>query len=286
MAIEKRRVESSVIAQYERTKVLRILQARPTPGNQTPRSSGSGTQSTSNTGRGEDMAALIWLLVVIGIIFLALLYCVYASHRSKGSWRRNWTKDNNSDENEDLELSNLRLPPDGYRRGHARDRSWSSPSQYSSMVSFGVRGFTAGRLSMRRRKKAAPPSLDLEALKPGKGRWWNGWGLPSIVRGRGNNFTPTSGGVDGPADGGRSGGSSSGYDIGAGARLLTDLAVGFSSAVASGGWSSGSLVGRSNERWNSSGSGGILPEDEVGMPVADVEKAPRKVLLEERMGGE
>ncbi len=139
---------------------------------------------------------------------------------------------------------------------------------------------------MRRRKKAAPPSLDLEALKPGKEGWWNGWGLPSIVRGRGNHFTPTSGGVDGPADGGRSGGSSSGYDIGAGARLLTDLGVSFSSVVASGGWSSGSLVGRSNERRSSTGSGGILPEDEVGMPVADVGKAPRKVLLEERMGGE
>ena len=139
---------------------------------------------------------------------------------------------------------------------------------------------------MRRRKKAAPPSLDLEALKPGKEGWWNGWGLPSIVRGRGNNFTPTSGGFDGPADGGGSGGSSSGYDIGAGARLLTDLGVGFSSAVASGGWSSGSLVGRSNERRNSTGSAGILPDDEVGMPVADGGKAPRKVPLEERMGVE
>ncbi|KAL8911379.1 MAG: hypothetical protein Q9171_003425 [Xanthocarpia ochracea] len=282
MAIEKRRVESSVIAQYERTKVLRILQSRPTPGNQTPRALGQSTQFSSTTGRGEDMAALIWLLVVIGIVFIALLYYVYASHRSKGPWRCNGTKNNNSDVKEDLELSNLHLPPDGYRRGHARDRSWSLPSQYSSMVSFGRRGFAAGRLSMRRRKKAAPPSLDLEALKPGNEGWWNGWGLPSIVRGRGNTFTPTSGGVDGCADGGRSGGSSSGYEIGAGARLLTDLGVGFSSAVASGGWSSGNLVGRSNERRSSTGSGGKLPEDEVGM---DVGKAPGKVLLEDRMGG-
>ncbi len=113
-----------------------------------------------------------------------------------------------------------------------------------------IRGLSFGG---SRRRKAPPPSLDLEALKPARGSRKGGgfWAsLPEAVQGMGSAGTLVSAarksvGVD-SGEGG-SGSSSSGawssssaYSAGAGARLIAQIVPeGVRSAVAGSAWGSG-----------------------------------------------
>ncbi|KAL8748262.1 MAG: hypothetical protein Q9184_007454, partial [Pyrenodesmia sp. 2 TL-2023] len=130
-----------------------------------------------------------------------------------------------------------------------------------------IRGLSFGG---SRRRKAPPPSLDLEALKPAKGQRKGLWAsLPEAVQGKGSAGTVSSStqkrdGVD-SAEGSSSTSawsSSSAYSAGAGASLIAQMVPErVRSAVAGSAWGSGeSLVDRI--RGEEEGQNGMLVTEE------------------------
>lgn len=147
----------------------------------------------------------------------------------------------------------------GNQRRSGTDRAWH------------IRGLSFG---VSRRRKAPPPSLDLEALKPPRGSRKGFWAsLPEAVRGKGSAGTLVSSarksiGVNGVEGSSSSSSSSSGawssssaYSAGAGARLIAQMVPeGLRSAVAGSAWGSGeSLADRMLG----------VEEGEDGLPVAE-----------------
>ncbi|KAL9582466.1 MAG: hypothetical protein Q9212_003274 [Teloschistes hypoglaucus] len=119
----------------------------------------------------------IWLAFAIILALILGVGCLYAEHL----WRKS--------------LSNSYCPSRGRRRHkkkHSIDLSFLTPRINVGIpeLAFPTPNFSLSGLSKRR--KAPPPSLDLEALKPGKGdkkrSWWGR--LPSIISARASAFTP------------------------------------------------------------------------------------------------
>ncbi|KAI4195627.1 MAG: hypothetical protein LQ350_007098 [Teloschistes chrysophthalmus] len=119
----------------------------------------------------------IWLAFLITVAFILGVLCLYFEHL----WRKR--------------LFNSYRPSPGPRRHkkrHSIDLSFLTrkPNVEIPELAFPTPSFSLSGLSERR--KAPPPSLDLEALKPGKGNkkrsWWGR--LPSIISARASGFTP------------------------------------------------------------------------------------------------
>ncbi|KAL8808874.1 MAG: hypothetical protein Q9200_003938 [Gallowayella weberi] len=207
------------------------------------------------------LAVLLLLAVMVVVWMLGVVYGIYVhflrpSPSSRASGRH-------SKKRSDLEslAFELERPNDKNRRGRGARRS--ALSLPTTNRSFSLAGLSKTR-------KAPPPGLDLEALRGWDGKRGNWWSrLPSIVQRRVSSYSSgreAPRGYDGFAksdvDLARQRGSGSGdesgdhIDINAGARLLHDLGIGMSSAVATGGWrsGSGSLVARSaggrSEAWS------------------------------------
>ncbi|KAL8676989.1 MAG: hypothetical protein Q9186_006549, partial [Xanthomendoza sp. 1 TL-2023] len=180
------------------------------------------------------LSVVFLLVAVMAVVWVIWAVCITYTHFLRPSPSARGSRYHQKKKYPDSESSafELEYPNGGDWRG--RDSlSLPNPSR-----SFSIAGSS-------KRRKSPPPSLDLEALRDGNtrgGRWWRG--LSRVTQRKVNSYLSgknTTMGYDGVEDDddvdlGRRRESGSGYDINASARLLRDLGIGMSSAVATGGF--------------------------------------------------